>query len=95
MKALLFVLKIDFLQAASMLGRMSFRAVVTVKDSVQKKIDEKRKETGNQSSSPTDGKSAKYFENKLDEANGGSELKSDNHISEVEENSIKKRQQLV
>lgn len=82
-------------RAASMLGRMSFRAVVTVKDSVQKKIDEKRKETGNQSSSPTDGKSVKYFENKLDEANGGSELKSDNHISEAEENSIKKRQQLV
>lgn len=57
-------------QAACLLGQLSVKAAVTVKDTVQKKIEEERKKKSPQSSpsSPNDVKNVRDFEKAMNEA---------------------------
>ncbi len=58
------------LQAASLLGQLSVRAAVTVKDTVQKKLEEERKKNTPQSnlpSSPNEVKNIEELELAIDE----------------------------
>lgn len=89
-------------QAASLLGKLSFKAAVTVKDTVQKKLDENRgkKEDQGSTTSPSDVKNVQAFELALDSAgkrptmgevpkSGG--VKNETYISDDETTSVDER----
>ena len=79
-----------------MLGRFSMKAAVTVKDTVQKKLDEdRRKREAANAASPTDVKNSHAFEQALNAVEAGTrkgKKTDDNYISDGESNSANNRQ---
>ena len=73
------------IQAACMIGKMSIRAAVTVKDTVQKKIEEERQKKNTPQSSPKEVKTAQVFEKALNETDHGGQprlKRSEHYISD-------------